>query len=428
MYEALPEGFVPLSQLRGGEKIAQADWQSYNDAVTALGRAGLGGVEAYVRVGKGGRAEFVLTPSLKTTLRGDIDALSSHWQSLKGPEGLETRMIASGVLERPARLPDPRQAAMARNQVPMAQKLAEELSAAMAAGDGVRPPPAERARSRRFTDLGEAAAYLGARDGVHLLAKTSEGLAGDAVRVEIGGADWYLKRVSKKLNESIDDSLRALKPEERAGNELAIREIVRQAFPETFHVAPEALTIEHRGEIWVLTKGAPAAPDPARIAKLTPEQRADYALLRLVLNAKDINRGNILFPKGEGKPTLIDFEAARPEVLDAAKVAREADNEIFVKGFPLVSLEGNNPAVYKARADLLRARAADPEFRARLESILVDAGWAAERRAKFHEAFEANLRNFEANVAPYLAIAQKTIAKRRAEGSAPPTTASCRTS
>ncbi|MEQ1918823.1 MAG: diguanylate cyclase, partial [Elusimicrobiota bacterium] len=172
-----------------------------------------------------------------------------------------------------------------------------------------------------------------------------------------------------------------------------------------------AISIEHNGEIFVLTKGASAAPDQARLKTMTAEQRADYALLRLVFRAEDLNRGNVLFDRG-AKPTLIDFEKVIAEPLDPVKVARGADNEIFVKGFPVASLRGSDMAVYRAHADKLRARFDDPNFTARLNQVLERSGWTPERRAAYLKAIEINLRNFETNVQPYVDAANKVAAKR----------------
>jgi hypothetical protein len=428
--ERLPDDFVSMMQVTNGSvklksPISPKDWQGLLDAVKAFSSRGMGfgdlGNETNIRVRQvadahgGVRTEFALIDAGQGTLKGNMDAIASDYVQLKGDRALETRLLEKGLLEGRGRLADPRLAAMARNQVPQSQKLADELSALMKGG-AERPAVSVRVESRRFTDLAQAAAYLRAPDGMTLLAKTSEGLAGDTVKVEVAGQDWYLKRVTKPLGSAMDDGLRSLKPAERAGNELAMREIVRRWFPESFGVAPEAITIEHGGEIFVLTKGAAAAPDPARIARMTAAQRADYALLRLVFRAEDLNRGNILFGK-DGKPTLIDFEKVIAEPLDPAAVARGADNEIFVKGFPVVSLAGNDPAIYRAHADKLRERFDDPNFVARLTEVLVKAGWTPERTAAYLKAVEINLKNFEINVAPYINAANKVAAKRaRPEG------------
>ncbi|MDD5301796.1 MAG: diguanylate cyclase [Elusimicrobia bacterium] len=423
--ERLPDDFVSMMQVTNGsvklqEPISRGDWQGLLDAVKAFSRRDIGfgdfGNETNIRLrqvpdGKGGsRTEFALIDAGQGTLKGKIEVLASDYVQIKGDRALETRLLERGLLEARGALPDPRRAATARNQSPLSRKFADELSALMKDA-GERPSAAVRAESHRFTDLSQAASYLKAPEGLHLLEKTSEGLSGDTVKVEVAGEDWYLKRVTKALGESIDAGLRGLTPRERAGNELAMREIVRRWFPETFGVAPEAIAVEHGGEIFVLTKGAAAAPAPERLKTMTAAERADYALLRLVFRAEDLNRGNVLFGK-DGKPTLIDFEKVIAEPLDPASVARGANSEIFVKGFPIVSLAGNDPAIYRAHADALRARFDDPNFTARLTEVLERAGWTPERRAAYLKSVEINLRNFETNLKPYLDEAAKTAAKR----------------
>ncbi len=423
--ERLPDDFVSMMQVTNGSvklkaPISRGDWQGLLDAVKSFSRRGMGfgdlGNETNIRLrqvpdGNGGvKTEFALIDAGQGTLKGKMETLNSDFVQLKGDRALETRLLERNLLEGRGALPDPRLAAIARNQVPQSQKFAVELNALMKGG-GERPSAALRAESHRFTDLAQAAAYLKAPEGMQLLEKTSEGLAGDTVKVEVGGQDWYLKRVSKKLGDSIDTGLRELTPRERAGNELALREVVRRWFPETFRVAPEAIAIEHGGEIFVLTRGAPAAPAPARLQTMTAAEHADYALLRLVFRAEDLNRGNVLFGK-DGKPTLIDFEKVIAAPLDPASVARGANAEIFLKGFPVVSLKGNDLAVYRAHADKLRARFASPEHVAELTGVLERAGWTPERTASYLKAIEINLRNFEVNLAPYIAEANTVIAKR----------------
>ena len=85
-----------------------------------------------------------------------------------------------------------------------------------------------------------------------------------------------------------------------------------------------------------------------------------------------------------------------------------------MKGFPIVSLEGNSIAVYKAHADALRARFADPTFKAELSGVLERAGWPPERAAAYLKSIEVNLGNFEKNLSPYIEAAAKVAAKRQA--------------
>lgn len=418
--ERLADDYVSMMSVTNGSAklkapIAAADWQGLLTAVKEFARRDMAfgdfGNETNIRVrqvpdGKGGvRTEFALIDVGQGTLKGNMDAINSDYIQLKGQQGLESRLIAKGLLEGRGRLPDPSKAAAARNQVPQARDFAAEMSAAMKAGG--KPSLRIRAEGRRFANIQEAAAFLNAPEGMHLLAKTSEGLAGDTVRVEIGGQDWYLKRVSKKLNDNADDGLRALSGEDRAANEIGMREIVRRLFSSSFDVAPEAVSIRHGGEIFVLTKGAAAAPDPARVGKMTLNQRVDWSILRLVFRAEDTNRGNILFNES-AKPTLIDFEKVIAAPLDPVAFARGANDEIYAKGFRGVSLAGNDMAPYHARAEQLRARFADPAFVSELSAILQRSGWSAERTATYLKAVEVNLKNFETNVQAYFNEVTKT--------------------
>ncbi|MEQ1920745.1 MAG: hypothetical protein ABL955_16260, partial [Elusimicrobiota bacterium] len=231
--ERLPDDFVSMMQVTNGsvklqEPISRQDWQGLLDAVKAFARRDMAfgdlGNETNIRLrqvsnGKGGvRTEFALIDAGQGTLKGKMEAIGSDYVQLKGDRALETRLLERNLLEGRGELPDPRLAAMARNQVPQTQKFAEELNAQMKGG-GERPSAAVRAEGHRFTDIAEAAAFLKAPEGMNLLEKTSEGLAGDTVKVEVGGEAWYVKRVTKKLGDSIDDGLRSLTPRERAASD-----------------------------------------------------------------------------------------------------------------------------------------------------------------------------------------------------------------
>ncbi|MDX6768891.1 MAG: hypothetical protein SF051_05120, partial [Elusimicrobiota bacterium] len=418
--ERPPEGFVPLTDATRLAAISRPDWQGLLDAVAALQAKGIGfgglgdpgavSVRQVPTEGGGARTEFRLDGAARGTLKGRPEVLADDRARLKGEGGLEARLIARGLLSGPGYLGDPVASARGRNIAPLHQGMLDQLNRALAL-DAPRPDGTARdaAQSVNARDLGEVAAVLrdAGADAVRVLERPQEGRASDAVKIEAGGRTWYLKRVSQ-TNSVLDDDHKALSPADRAGNELAMREIVRRWFGRSFGVAPRAVAFEHGKERFVLTEGAAAAPDEPRYRAIEARARADYAVLKLVFRAEDLNKTNILFGRPGEKPVLIDFEKVIAEPLPTARMAKFADDDLMLKGFPVASrTEYNDPAVYREAVAPWRERFADPAFRGEFSALLRRAGWDEARIARYLEAVDYNLAHFDDHLGAYLTVARK---------------------
>lgn len=298
-----------------------------------------------------------------------------------------------------------------------------------------------------LADVQTLVGYLRSPKGMEVLGQAG-GIAGDAVRVRVGGEVWYLKRVSKQLSELADAQLRVLSPTERAANEIGMREIVRRYFGESFGVAEEAIVFKSQNDTFVLTKGIDAKPardaqgrtlPPGR--KMSPVQRADYSILRLIFRTEDMHKENILFD-AKGKPYLIDFEKVlvqpireslaaeaaavspgkpvSPEVLARRRqhlFEKMVDQEVVAKNYPMVDRTARNdlaPYLERVKPWDRRFNSQAPDamrFREEFRQTLRESGWSDGRIDTYFAAIRQNLRDYPDYMGAYVRKANGLLPK-----------------
>jgi hypothetical protein len=241
------------------------------------------------------------------------------------------------------------------------------------------------------------------------------GHSGETAKLRIGGQPWYLK----KLGPSPDPVIDATPPETRARNEAGLAAALREdpLLSKSFSVSPEVGVFRDGPDVFVLTRGLPSVGDgESRRQELSPVQRADAAIIQLVLGLGDMHGGDVL-PLGGGRFGLIDFEKLSRAPLQK-ETLHEIDNQVMLKNFPLVDrLSVNDPAVYRARFAAWKTDY-DAGGRARLDRALDGAGWTRPQREAYLAAVDRNAETFLDRLQPYLDYANgwhKRVQEARAE-------------
>ncbi|MFI5346297.1 MAG: hypothetical protein ACHQ51_07980 [Elusimicrobiota bacterium] len=243
----------------------------------------------------------------------------------------------------------------------------------------------------------------------------SHGNSGETAKVLVGGKPWYLKR----LGSSPDPVIGATPVETRAGNEAGMAAVLRsdRQLSRSFSVSPRVSVFRDGEAVFVLSEGLPSVGDgESRRQELSAEQRADAAIVQLVLGQGDMHGANIL-PLGGGHFGLIDFEKLSRAPLETA-TPRQIDEQVMIKNFPLVDrLSANDPALYRARFQSWKDDY-DAGGRARMDAALAGAGWSRPQREVYLTAVDRNAETYLERLQPYLDYANgwhKRILEARAE-------------
>ncbi|MDE2510377.1 MAG: hypothetical protein KGL74_04585 [Elusimicrobia bacterium] len=244
---------------------------------------------------------------------------------------------------------------------------------------------------------------------------TGRGNSGETTNVRIDGKPWFLKR----LGSSPDAVIAATPAETRAANEAGFAAVLR-ADPQlsrSFSVAPRVSVFRDGKDVFVLSEGLPSIGDgESRRQELSPEQRADAAIVQLVLGMGDMHGADVL-PLGGGRFGLIDFEKLSRAPLEKA-TPREIDEQVMLKNFPLVDrLSVNDPVLYRGRFARWKA-GYDAGGRARMDSLLAGQGWSRAQREVYLAAVDRNADTFLERLEPYLQYANgwhRRILDARAE-------------
>jgi hypothetical protein len=285
--------------------------------------------------------------------------------------------------------------------------LSSERAAADAVPVGGAQPSATTAtleRLRRVKASGRPGPW--AIPGLERVARLdrTDGRSGETVKVLIAGEPWYLKR----LDASADPQISALPRETRALNEAGLAAALRSdpLLASSFAVSPRVAIFRDGREVYVLSQGLPSIGDgESRRHDLTPRQRADAAIIQLVLGLGDMHGADVL-PLGGGRFGLIDFEKLAREPL-AAPSPRQIDEEVLLKSFPLVDrLADNDPALYRARFEEWRGLY-DGGGRARIDRALADEGWPPDERRAYLAAVDRNAQTYLERLQPYLDYANE---------------------
>ncbi len=303
-----------------------------------------------------------------------------------------------------------------------ASELFDAASAARAAGLPDTPSGRTLARLRRAAATSTAGpAAIPGMAQARWDGPAGGGRSGETSKLLIGGKTWFLKRLGRSPDPGIDST----PVEQRALNEVGLALALRRdaQLSSSFAVSPRVFAFRDGKDVYVLSEGLPAVGDgDSRRHDLSPQQRADAAILQLALGLGDMHGADVL-PLGAGRYGLIDFEKLAPEPL-APATAHEIDDQIMLKNFPLVDrLSDNDPAVYRARFDSWRS---DYEAggRARLDSALAEAGWPRARRESYLAAVDRNLQTYWERLQPYLDYAndwhRRILAARAQAERAPP--------
>lgn len=245
------------------------------------------------------------------------------------------------------------------------------------------------------------------------------GASGETTNILIGGKPWYLKR----LGPSPDAVINATPPETRARNEVGMAAVLRgdPQLSGSFSVSPRVSVFRDGDHVYVLSEGLPTLGDgESRRQELSPAQRADSAIIQLVLGVGDMHGGDVL-PLGGGRFGLVDFEKLSRAPLGKA-TPREIDEQIMLKNFPLVDrLSRNEPAVYRARFERWRKDYVDGG-RARMDKTLAAAGWSRPQREVYLAAVDRNAETYLDRLEPYLEYGNgwfDRVTKARAEAARP---------
>ncbi len=251
--------------------------------------------------------------------------------------------------------------------------------------------------------------------GAKWAGQAGSGLSGETHKVLIGGKTWFLKR----LGPSPDPGIDALPKETRARNEIGAAAVLRSdpQLSKSFSVSPRVSVFRDGKDVFVLSEGLPSLGDgESRRQELSGTQRADAAIIQLVLGLGDMHGGDVL-PLGGGRFGLVDFEKLSRAPLEKASPQR-IDEEVMLKNFPLVDrLSENEPASYRARYQEWR-KEYDAGGRARMDAALAEAGWSRPQREVYLAAVDRNLETYLERLEPYLEYANawhRRILAARAE-------------
>ena len=250
---------------------------------------------------------------------------------------------------------------------------------------------------------------------------TGRGQSGETTSLRIAGKPWYLKR----LGPSPDPGIQALPVETRASNEAGFAAVLR-ADPQlsrSFAVSPQVSVFSDGRSVFVLTEGLSSIGNgESQRQELSPVQRADAAIVQLVLGLGDMHGGDVL-PLGGGRFGLIDFEKLSRAPLEKA-TSREIDEQVMLKNFPLVDrLSANDPALYQRRFAEWKDDY-DNGGRARMDRALAGQGWSRAQREVYLAAVDQNAATYLERLQPYLDYGNEwhqRILKARADAArAPP--------
>jgi len=226
------------------------------------------------------------------------------------------------------------------------------------------------------------------------------GNSGQTVELSIDGKTWWMKRIGL----STDDELQAIPVETRASNEAGFAAVLR-ADPQlsrSYSVTPRVSTFRDGRQVYVLTEGLPTIGNgESQRQELTPVQRADAAIIQLVLGMGDMHGGDVL-PLGGGRYGLIDFEKLSRSPLAKVKSEAQVELEVMYKNFPLVDrISANDPAVYHRRFKEWKDDY-DHGGRARMDRELAGQGWSRAERQVYLAAVDKNVETYLDRLQPYL--------------------------
>ena len=228
---------------------------------------------------------------------------------------------------------------------------------------------------------------------------SNQGHSGETTKLSIAGKPWYMK----KLGPSPDPIINATPAETRALNEAGMAAALRAdpLLSRSFSVSPKVSVFRDGRDVFVLSQGLPSIGNgESRRQELSPVQRADAAIIQLVLGLGDMHGADVL-PLGGGRFGLIDFEKLSRAPLEKAAL-REIDDQVMLKSFPLVDrLSVNDPAVYRGRFEEWK-RDYDGGGRERLDRALAGEGWSRPQREVYLAAVDRNAETYLERLQPYL--------------------------
>jgi hypothetical protein len=302
-----------------------------------------------------------------------------------------------------------------------ADRGAGPVSPAISAGLPGNPAGQVLGRLRRAAKNGQSGpGQVPGMERVEWAGLARHGNSGETTQLSIDGKTWWMKRIGN----STDKDLQAIPRETRASNEAGVAAVLRSdpQLSRSFSVTPRVSTFRDGDHVYVLTEGLPTIGNgESQRQDLTPVQRADAAIIQLILGLGDMHGGDVL-PLGGGRFGLIDFEKLSRAPMRKA-TPQEIDNEVMFKNFPLVDrLSDNDPAVYQRRfkewMDDYRNGG-----RARMDRELAGQGWSRAQRQVYLETVDKNAETYLDRLQPYLDYANeryRIMLKARAEAARPP--------
>lgn len=271
------------------------------------------------------------------------------------------------------------------------------------------------AKLRRAGENGGGPGAIPGMARVEWAGPTGRGYSGESTKVRIDGKLWFMK----KLGSSPDAVIDATPPETRARNEAGLAAVLRgdPLLSRSFSVAPRVSVFRDGKDVFVLSEGLPAVGDgESRRQELSADQRADAAIIQLVLGLGDMHGADVL-PLAGGGFGLVDFEKLSRAPLEKA-TPREIDEQVMLKNYPLVDrLSANDPALYRGRFENWR-RDYGAGGRARMDAALAEAGWSRPQREVYLAAVDRNAETYLERLEPYLEYANgwhRRILEARAE-------------
>lgn len=227
----------------------------------------------------------------------------------------------------------------------------------------------------------------------------SQGYSGETAKLLIDDKTWYMKKLGSSPDPVIDSTPR----ETRARNEAGMAAVLRSdpLLSRSFSVPAQVSVFRDGRDFFVLSRGLASIGDgESRRHELSSVQRADAAIIQLVLGLGDMHGADVL-PLGGGRFGLIDFEKLSREPLQR-QTLQQIDEQVMFKNFPLVDrLSANDPAVYRARFEAWKADY-DGGGRARLDRTLAGQGWARSEREAYLAAVDRNAATYLERLQPYL--------------------------